>query len=836
MKPETDMKSCAGHQAKSIQIRFIRTAIVCMLFCSITPLYAVTPWLHTDANKIKDPAGNVVVLRGVDTIDLGSVEMWRDGGVIGLIDRVTDKNNTEGNSPGWYPRVIRLAVYPQDEGDTSSPWYWEPDHDHYYNDLLRPVVDYCRTKDLYAIIDWHYVGDDTGTKVPQTSAFWTYMAPKFANDSHVLFELFNEPLNTSGSTDALDWASCKTDMQTWINIVRTYAPNNLILVAGPSWSQEIGPAADNPFPPENPNNTNIVMVAHTYPGHWHSSNQSWYLNHIDHCLTRYPVFMSEWGFRGSLSGNLQGTIADYGQPLSDWREARKISNSAWVTDYSWQPEMFNSSWNLLVGPGEMGGFTKDLLYAYRNSDQPGGGDTMPPAAPADLVATAGDSVVWLDWDDNNEIDLDGYNVYRSTTSGSGYSKLNSSLVVSSDYTDNGASGGRTYYYIVTAVDTSWNESNDSNEVFATPIDTIPPLAPTDLSATAGDRTVSLNWNDNSESDLDGYNVYRSMTSGSGYVQINGSLLSVSNYADNSVANGTTYYYVVTAVDILSNESNDSNEVSAMPELRTDVEVIGSWATGTTHAKESGTSRALVLIVHAEHDEATSITAVTYGGQPMTKINDIIVGTGWRAYVAAYTLDEAGVAAASSGNFNVTWSTTPDFVAYSSVFLQNVNQTALIGAYASSSTAGSTPNPITTSALATNNGDMVVLGATCGNSGSYTLQNSFIEGNDQSFGSTATGVSGYKAATGAAETPSAQHNNPNRQVIIGFVVQAAAGEWLYGDLTGDNKVDMNDLHEFSLVWLVEDCENNNILELDLDDDCVINFYEYSFFAQNWLEEI
>jgi hypothetical protein len=828
MKPETDMKSCAGHQTKSIQIRFIKAAIVCMLFCSITPLYAVTPWLHTDANKIKDPAGNVVVLRGVDTIDLGSVEMWRNGGVIGLIDRVTNKNDSSGGSPGWYPRVIRLAVYPQDEGDTSSPWYWEPDHDHYYNDLLRPVVDYCKQKDLYVIIDWHYVGDDTGTKVPQTSAFWTYMAPKFADDSHVLFELFNEPLNTSGSTDALDWASCKTDMQTWINIVRTYAPNNLILVAGPSWSQEIGPAADNPL-----TGTNIVMVAHTYPGHWHSSSQSWYLDHIDHCLTRYPVFMSEWGFRGSLSGNLQGTIADYGQPLSDWREARKISSSAWVTDYSWQPEMFNSSWNLLVGPGEMGGFTKDLLYAYRNSDQPGGGDTNAPLAPTGLTATAGNSVVWLDWNDNSEIDLDGYNVYRSITSGSGYSKLNSPLLSSSNYTDNSASGGLTYYYVVTAVDTSWNESNDSNEVFATPIDTIPPLAPTGLSATAGNRTVSLNWNDNSESDLDGYNVYRSTTSGSGYVQINGSLLSVSNYADNSVANGTTYYYVVTAVDILSNESNDSNEVSAMPELRTDVEIIGSWVSGTSHTRENGSGRALIFIAHDEQSASINLSSVTYGGQPMTKVIDrIVTSSSTYAYVVAYILDEAGVAAATSNTFTPAWSATPSNVGYASVFLQNVGQTALIGASDSNGTASSTPDPIMTNPLATSNGDMVIVAATCGNSGSYTLGTGFTEGIDQTMGGTATGVTGHKIARSVSETPSADYSlTVNRQVIIGFVVQSS--EWLYGDLTYDNKVDMDDLSEFCEVWwLANDC--NETAELDLNGDCIINFYEYSFFAQNWLE--
>jgi fibronectin type 3 domain-containing protein len=747
---------------------FVEAVVLFAFFFLVSPAMAATPWLHTDANLIKDPCGNVVVLRGLDTIDIGSVELWR-GGVNALIDRVTNKNNTEGNSPGWYPRVIRLAVYPQAETDTSGPWYFETNHDDYYNNLLRPVVDHCKEKDIYAIIDWHFVGDNTYDRVPETNTFWAYMAPKFANDSHVLFELFNEPGNTSGSTDAQDWATCKPNMQTWINIIRDSAPNNLILVAGPSWSQEIGPAADDPL-----TGTNIVMVAHIYPGHWHSSSQSWYLNHIDHCLTRYPVFMSEWGFRGSLSGNLQGTIADYGQPLSDWREARKISNTAWVTDYSWQPEMFNSSWNLLVGSGEMGGFTKDLLYNFRNADQPVG-ETIPPEAPTGLAATAGNSTVSLDWDDNLESDLDGYNVYRSTTSGGPYNKLNGSLVSSSDYIDNTASGARTYYYVVTAVDTSSNESDASDEVWATPTDTVPPAVPAGLAATAGNQTVSLNWNNNAESDLAGYNVYRSTTSGSGYVKINGPLLSNSDYIDNSVSNGTTYYYVVTAVDTSSNQSGYPSEVSATPHIITDVNIIGSWVSGTSHTKENGTNRALIFTAHDENNTTVSLTSVTYGGQAMTKVIDRIVSSSstW-AYVVAYVLNEAGVAAATNNNFVTTWSGTPSAVGYASVFLGNVNQTTLIGASDSNGTTSSAVDPIKTNPLAANNGDMVILAATCGNSGSYTLPADYNEGIDQTMNSTATGVTGHKIARAATETPSADHSSSvNRQVIIGFVVKAAA---------------------------------------------------------------
>jgi len=77
--------------------------------------------------------------------------------------------------------------------------------------------------------------------------------------------------------------------------------------------------------------------------------------------------------------------------------------------------------------------------------------------------------------------------------------------------------------VVTAVDLGVNESGYSNEDSATPTDPVPAV-PTGLGATPGDKQASLDWDDNSESDLDGYNVYRSLTSGSGYSKINGSLV------------------------------------------------------------------------------------------------------------------------------------------------------------------------------------------------------------------------------------------------------------------------------------------------------------------------
>ena len=63
--------------------------------------------------------------------------------------------------------------------------------------------------------------------------------------------------------------------------------------------------------------------------------------------------------------------------------------------------------------------------------------------------------------------MSGYNVYRSTVSGGPYSKLDSTLIATTSYSDTTVQSGQTYFYVVTSVDSSGNESIFSTEVSAT---------------------------------------------------------------------------------------------------------------------------------------------------------------------------------------------------------------------------------------------------------------------------------------------------------------------------------------------------------------------------------
>ncbi|MGD0957536.1 MAG: hypothetical protein ABR953_12015 [Candidatus Acidiferrales bacterium] len=72
----------------------------------------------------------------------------------------------------------------------------------------------------------------------------------------------------------------------------------------------------------------------------------------------------------------------------------------------------------------------------------------------------------LSWTASASASVVGYNVYQGTVSGGPYAKLTSTPVSAVQYTDTTVQSGQTYFYVVTAVDSSNDESAFSNQAVA----------------------------------------------------------------------------------------------------------------------------------------------------------------------------------------------------------------------------------------------------------------------------------------------------------------------------------------------------------------------------------
>jgi pectate lyase/fibronectin type 3 domain-containing protein len=205
--------------------------------------------------------------------------------------------------------------------------------------------------------------------------------------------------------------------------------------------------------------------------------------------------------------------------------------------------------------------------------------TIPPT-PTNLTATAGNAQVSLSWSASSG--ATSYNVKRSTTSGGPYTTVASPT--STSYTNTGLTNGTTYYYVVSAVNSAGQSAN-SSQVSATPTaggGTVPPV-PTNLTATAGNAQVSLSWS--ASSGATSYNVKRSTTSGGPYTTV--ASPTSTSYTNTGLTNGTTYYYVVSAVNSVGQSAN-SSQVSATPAAS------GGAPAAPSNLVATGASRSIVL--------------------------------------------------------------------------------------------------------------------------------------------------------------------------------------------------------------------------------------------------
>lgn len=199
-------------------------------------------------------------------------------------------------------------------------------------------------------------------------------------------------------------------------------------------------------------------------------------------------------------------------------------------------------------------------YYYSTGDVIGPPFNAAPSTPANLTATAGNNSVGLTWTASTGSVPLTYNIYRGTSSGGESGTPLATGVITASYTDNTAVNGTTYYYTVKGVN-SLGTSGASNEASARPVAPTPASIPVGLTATAGDAQIALTWSASTGTAPITYSVYRGTTSGGEGSAPIASGLTATSYTDKGLANGTTYYYKVSATNPAGTTAQ-SAEVSA----------------------------------------------------------------------------------------------------------------------------------------------------------------------------------------------------------------------------------------------------------------------------------
>ena len=183
------------------------------------------------------------------------------------------------------------------------------------------------------------------------------------------------------------------------------------------------------------------------------------------------------------------------------------------------------------------------------------GNPTPPAAPANLQATAGNAQVSLSW--SAAAGADTYSVHRSTVSGGPYGTIASNLT-STNHLDTAVSNGTTYHYVVSGFNAA-GEGPDSNQATATPQVPQVPAAPTGVTAVSNTKKkITVSWN--AVSGATSYTIKRSTTNGGPYTNVG--TTTGTSFTNGGLTSGTTYFYVVSASNAQGQGPN-SAQVSAV---------------------------------------------------------------------------------------------------------------------------------------------------------------------------------------------------------------------------------------------------------------------------------
>ena len=315
-------------------------------------------WIAVDGNRLVDQSGNPVILRGFNIAD--PHKLHRDG-------RWNDEIFDAAKS--WGANAVRIPIHPVSWRKNGPSWILA---------RIDEAVHWANARDLYLIIDWHSIGNlDTElfqhpmyeTTFSETMNFWRDVALRYRNIPTVaVYELFNEPTHNyigvnPESLGRYDWNRWREMMEELIDLVRTYNPRAVPLVAGFDWAYDLREIAERPIRREN-----IAYASHPYPqkgGLTEPTQETFFAQwdrHWGFAAKEYPLILTEVGWATSTEpGAHVPVIHDdntYGPSLMEYSDRHGISLIVWNLDPDWAPSVIKD-WDYT--PTTQGRFFKEAL-------------------------------------------------------------------------------------------------------------------------------------------------------------------------------------------------------------------------------------------------------------------------------------------------------------------------------------------------------------------------------------------------------------------------------------------------------------------------------------------
>ena len=197
-------------------------------------------------------------------------------------------------------------------------------------------------------------------------------------------------------------------------------------------------------------------------------------------------------------------------------------------------------------------------------------DVFPPETPKNVICTADTGIINISWKANQESDLMGYYIYRTITktSSNNYTLINIDPITENKFSDTLPKLARNkFYYKIVAIDTSYNRSGYSDFAVIGMPDVTAPKKPIIKSITVTDNHLQVEWFQNFEIDLAGYNIYRQAkgdtTNKAKKLNISPINKDITVFTDLFAKPGIEYRYTIIAFDTSGNKSNSSDAFPAV---------------------------------------------------------------------------------------------------------------------------------------------------------------------------------------------------------------------------------------------------------------------------------